>query len=398
MNNARIVALCVAAAALGSLVGCQSSIVGSDCRADLTLCGDVCVDLSSDPLHCGACDVACADEQACRFGMCVDDRMDAGPAQVGEGGADGDVLDPDAGLPADAGPPPGCDLGELACSGECVRPDTDRRHCGGCGAACGFAEVCALGECVYECGAPLAECDGICVDPRSNPDHCGACGTQCPSGVCAYGVCQGPLAGHVVVIGHDYVVSRPLMNRLAGNAVFLVPRSPARVLVYEGDATSRSIAGTDAAIDQVADETGRTWTREPVVADEVSLRLASSDAFVVYAQSGAESDRIKDLARLWGAALGTFLRRGGVLVVFDGAGINDGTHRLLGPLGLMRSTGVTVITGEVLDVVNPSDALALGVPLRYRGESSSVRFGTRDGTPVVMDSIGPVVLHDVVLP
>jgi len=53
----------------------------------------------------------------------------------------------------------------------------------------------------------------------------------------------------------------------------------------------------------------------------------------------------------------------------------------------------------VLDVVSPGDAVALGVPIRYRGEVSTVRFDTTETTVVVDDGAGgPVVIHRTVLP
>ncbi len=408
-----VVGLIVGAVALGSL-GCQSPILGASCRIGLTECGGVCVDLMSDPASCGACGVQCADDQACRVGACVDPWADAGPdagARL-DGSIDGslDAGPPrdagpadagprrDAGPPADGGPPPGCDLGELRCGLECVRPGSDPSNCGGCGRACGVGEVCAEGACSARCEAPLGVCDALCVNLTNHPDNCGVCGESCPSGVCTSGVCSGPTAGHVVVIGHSYEESRPLMNRVAGNAVFLARTNPTRVVVFEGYATAAAVVGTDAAIAQVAAETGRSWTRMAAEEDTVPLALASADVLVVYAQALADDEQIVELGEAWATALGTFLSTGGVLVVLDGAGRNGGTHRLLEPTGLMTSTGTREVTGTLVDVVNPADAVALGVPLRYRAERSSVRLGTADGSPVVWAGSGPVVVHRVVTP
>jgi len=43
-------------------------------------------------------------------------------------------------------------------------------------------------------------------------------------------------------------------------------------------------------------------------------------------------------------------------------------------------------------------SVALGLPLRYRGEMSSVRFDTDPAGAVVADASGPVVIHRIVLP
>ncbi len=69
------------------------------CPDDLTDCDGTCVDLDSDPEHCGDCANACDQDQTCDQGRCLGARADAGA-----GGAD-------AG-PADAG-----DASELPCCG-----------------------------------------------------------------------------------------------------------------------------------------------------------------------------------------------------------------------------------------------------------------------------------------
>ena len=41
------------------------------CPDTLDLCSDECVDLASDPNHCGACSAECGEDQACTAGTCV---------------------------------------------------------------------------------------------------------------------------------------------------------------------------------------------------------------------------------------------------------------------------------------------------------------------------------------
>lgn len=396
-------------------LGCQSAIVGADCRYDLVECGGVCVDTDDDRANCGGCGVECAAGEQCVGGVCGGD-LDGGAVSLEGGASDGSVLDGDTsmdgarpdgalrdgeipdGYVGDGGPKPGCDVGERECDGSCRDLRYDPSNCGGCGVTCAVGEVCAAGECLPSCRAPYATCDGQCVDPRSHQDHCGGCGNVCPSGVCAAGACQSAVAGHVVAVGHSFASSRPLSHGLAGNSVFLTRANPARVVVYEEHALPAAVTGTDGAIDDVAMATGRSWTREAVTAEDVPFSLASADVFVVYAQAGADDERIADLGQLWARALETFLRTGGVVVVFDGVGVNTGTHRVLSPSGFMSSAGTQDVTGRLLEVVRPGDAVALGVPLRYRGEPSTVRIDTLDGDPVVSDGVGPVVVHRVVLP
>ncbi|MFK7987845.1 MAG: hypothetical protein AB8I08_17640 [Sandaracinaceae bacterium] len=441
----------------GWVGGCTSAVVGAECREGFEVCDGMCVELSSDALHCGACGVACAPGEACREGTCglafdggvpADGQVTYADGSVLPDGAlpdgalpdgalpdgalpdgalpDGSVPDgglpdgavpdgavPDGGLPdgsppdgstpdgstPDGGGPTGCDLGQTDCSGLCVRTDIDRTNCGGCGVVCPAGEVCDDGTCRGGCLSPRVICDDGCVDPGSDPDHCGGCDQPCPSGVCFSGMCSGPLAGHLVLVGHDYEESRSDMRRVAGNAVHLGARAGhTRVLVYEGHATSAAIVGVDAAIDQVSTETARTWTRVVSLANDVPAGLADADTFVVYAQNEAVDTDIDGLGAAWGVALNTFLRRGGVVVVFDGMGGNRGTYRLLVQASLLRMSGRLDVTSTVLDVVAPGDAVALGVPLRYRAEASSVRFLTDEGETVVAAPSGPVVIHRTVIP
>lgn len=52
-----------------ALLGCQES---QPCPPPLEVCGGACVDLASDPGHCGACGVTCAAGRSCRGSTCAD--------------------------------------------------------------------------------------------------------------------------------------------------------------------------------------------------------------------------------------------------------------------------------------------------------------------------------------
>ncbi|MGB1700856.1 MAG: MXAN_6577-like cysteine-rich protein, partial [Nannocystaceae bacterium] len=126
------------------------TLEGSDCEK----CGgDVCVDLTSDPIHCGECDLACPPGVGCEQGVCV------------------------------------CPDGQTACGEACVNTLGDVNHCGGCGNVCADGKVCYLGLCADTC-ADLEDCGGSCVDLSMDPMNCGACGTTCDVGaVCDGGSC-----------------------------------------------------------------------------------------------------------------------------------------------------------------------------------------------------------------
>lgn len=404
------------------VAGCASPIVGAECLPDFAACGDRCVDLDTSRANCGACGFVCDALSVCAAGVCVPfvdagpdanrdagDAGDVGDVGPGDGSFDGDKPDTgDASMDvgdADVGGGDGgvpvctCDIGESCCSSRCVRPERDPANCGGCGIRCAADEFCAAGSCADVCDPPLTLCSGLCVNTLTDRDHCGSCGNRCASGICRDGACVSSTEGHVVLIGHDYRVGRVGQNYLAGNAVFIA-FGEVDVLAYEGDAIGFAISGVDAAIEQVAARARRTWTRtEPPSASEVPLFLDQADAFVVYAQSGGDDMGLRRLGREWATALRSFLRRGGVIVVFDGGGSHSGTWQILDEAGLLDAGGRSDVSGDELMVVSRGDAVARLVPRDYAAENMSVAFDMApDGTVVVEHPTGPVVIHQVLSP
>lgn len=340
-------------ALVGPLAACLSPVVGAECAAGFTACGDACVDLQADLAHCGACFDDCGG--ACEAGVCRGDpncdNPDGCPPDAGDR--------PDGAVPPDATPPPDA----LVCD-------------------------------------PLLACDGTCVDPEVDPNHCGGCGVVCESGLCIDGDCLGSQPGHVIVIGHDYERPRLGMNRLVGNAVFLALGPTVDVLAYRGDATSAVVNGTRVAIDQVAAETGRAWT-ETAAATTAAIEagLATTDVLLIDSQDGAGASdaELIQLGVDLEAELDGFLGRGGIVVLLDGEAAHGGTFQVLQAAGLFTAGGRTVVTGDVMAVVAPADAIASNVPSSYGGELTTVSFATADGTEVVEAPSGePVVLHLVV--
>ncbi len=122
-------------------------IADTHCAEGLTHCGR-CVNLQSDPAHCGACGRACGAGQWCSDGSC--------------GG--------------------GCTEARVFCADRCVDTTSDQAHCGACGRACAAGETCLTGRCTPSCEAPQTSCGGACVLTASDPAHCGSCGRACPSG------------------------------------------------------------------------------------------------------------------------------------------------------------------------------------------------------------------------
>jgi hypothetical protein len=119
------------------------------CPAGQALCGGVCIDVSADPLNCGACGSICAASQSCVSGVCL------APA-------------PSSALKCAA-------QGLSACAGVCTNTLNDNNNCGTCGNSCSIGAICSGGVCQGGCLALGSECVyGV---------------NECCGGACLYGVC-----------------------------------------------------------------------------------------------------------------------------------------------------------------------------------------------------------------
>jgi hypothetical protein len=127
---------------------------GQRCPEPLTLCDGVCVDLQSDPDHCGGCGTACTGEQVCSEGDCV--------AACGEGLTN--------------------------CSGACVDLSVHPLNCGRCGRECPGAEgadpVCEDFDCKLVCLPGLWDIDGepgceYACTPTASEEACDGLDNDC---------------------------------------------------------------------------------------------------------------------------------------------------------------------------------------------------------------------------
>jgi hypothetical protein len=140
---------------------------GSDtvCGADMDGNG-TCGDLTTDPMHCGACNKACSSQNiatpTCTASICN------GACNNGFGDCDNDKLTN------------GCET-DL---------QIDLQNCGACGSPCTLTNAmnanCTAGACIFTCTGTFANCDGIgsngCeADTASDKNHCGGCNLACSS-------------------------------------------------------------------------------------------------------------------------------------------------------------------------------------------------------------------------
>jgi hypothetical protein len=409
-----------------AVAGCFDPLVGHPCAPGYSLCGESCIDLTTSANHCGACGVTCSG--ICQAAACVSggggtggagdpdgkpdaagdtasDRAEAdGPGA--DAGADG-LTDAPGGVPPDAGGDTS-DAGEGsdtasggAEAGSAIDAPATDVVVGGDSAsgsdAAGAADATGAADLPppLMCNMGFTPCVDRCVEVATDPDNCGACGSRCGSGLCAAGVCQQEGVGHVVVIGHDYVVNRSGMNNLLGNAVFLSAGDPLKILVFEGEASPGAMAGTDAAINQVAAERGRRWGRTVGTGATIMQDLAAYDVLLIYAQHGSNNATLIARGVNWALALNNFVMAGKTVVLLDGTSPNNnGTFQILASAGLFLTTARADVTGQTLQLANPADALAPRVPRSYRAEMTSVSFTTLEPGKVVTAPGGaPVVIH-----
>lgn len=195
---------------------------GPSCEPPLTACGSSCVDLQTSTSHCGRCGSACALDESCTEGRCVQGGNTScsycGPGVPcrngvcdcqGRGALCSDFFCVDlqqgvtscgacfspclnsgerciAGVCA-------CAAGEQLCDGACTSVLTDPANCGGCGTTCPAAQFCEAGRCVASCSQPQSCAGARCFEIATDSEHCGASCARCPQGAaCQAGVCTCP--------------------------------------------------------------------------------------------------------------------------------------------------------------------------------------------------------------
>jgi len=103
------------------------------CERGETNCFGRCVNLKSNPNHCGSCSRFCASGQTCVNGSCTcSQSSDCPPDQVCTNGMCAS-----------------CPSGLTDCGGVCKNTNTDPNNCGSCNNVCPPTYVCSGGMCVH---------------------------------------------------------------------------------------------------------------------------------------------------------------------------------------------------------------------------------------------------------
>ncbi len=181
-------------------------VCGGD-EVDYISCGGPiyysCYDPMSDEKHCGRCDNACADDEACIQGEC----HACPPGQISCNGActpwdteshcgrcwpgclDGERCNASGEVPHCVA----CPEGQRGCNGRCLNLKNDNNNCGYCNFTCAPGSNCVDGRCsdpAPQCAPPREQCRNDCVNTQNDNRHCGGCHVQCAMGTnCVLGVC-----------------------------------------------------------------------------------------------------------------------------------------------------------------------------------------------------------------
>jgi hypothetical protein len=397
----------LSASAGGSGCDASNTLVGGECLAGYTQCGNDCFDLQNDREHCGNCEVNCGFRGFCSEGFCggrpppdssMVDRMV--PPDDGGSGLDGDA---DAMTFVDA---------RNDRDMVCTPPFNTKDQCGDCFTQCKADEDCLLRNGSFSCGPlcspPLVACGGRCIDVDIDPENCGVCGKFCVSFLCGGGVCQGTNPGQVVAIGHDYSTINQATSqaRVLVNAVFIPRSNPLRILSYERDANPLAVQNVKSIITNNASGRQLVFTVSNSETDLAAANLSTRfDTIVIYDQENRSPANLAADATSWRTSLGTFLSRGGVIVVLDGAAGMGGMPRLLTDANLLNTPSHSPLLALArVTVVAPLDVMASQVVSPYAAFAKSVALNTLEPsvgnvTWVVRSANGvgnPVVIHKVV--
>lgn len=264
----------------------------------------------------------------------------------------------------------------------------------------------------FTCTPPLVDCHGVCVDTVSDPLNCGACDNVCPSLLCSNSKCDGTVAGHIVVFGHDYQGNVSGAQRKAlQNAALLARGTNIRVRSYEQYANATAATQVKNIITAAAQAQGRTAAITVATQSsdiDTTMSVANTDVLVVYDQVNAPAATLGGLGAGWASALSTFTHDGGIVLVLDGqGGANPQMPAFLTSSLLLDVVSDTPIpVGTPLTDVASQDAVGQGLVSPYGAGQNSVHFACNEPnggavTYVVTNnaidatSPPPVIIHKV---
>ncbi len=317
-------------ASLGALVaGCSSG----NCPGHFKTCGNVCVDIYTDPANCGACGNACAAGNVCSNGTCSQS----------------------------------CPVGETACGASCRDLQTDNANCGACGMTCAPGLLCTAGMCGCPPGMPqcgptvLLFSDVASVPYPTDPEALGATKRLKGSVIGPFTSPSATLdaaydAGGfdvLVVDNTNYAIGNDLISRI-GDWVSCGGRLVFDSWTLPGDTALQSALGVTTAN---AACYGTGVTPNPLVADTSAVNLWTSS------WASASSPLTATQTNVWvpfcGSAIQTYqltpAAGGSIAGRFTTAGTGPGAMTVTG-------NGHVIVNGFFPSDYRVTDGNANGVP------------------------------------
>ncbi|HEY2518293.1 MAG TPA: hypothetical protein VGI39_45805 [Polyangiaceae bacterium] len=270
----------------------------------------------------------------------------------------------------------------------CVPPFDTPQNCGSCGNACVNPNpVCSLGDggfqCVPQCTPPLTDCSGRCVNLTRDPSNCGACGVVCPSQYCFQSMCQGSVAGNVMVIGHDFqkTAGNDQEAKLLDNSVFYNAGSVA-LLSFEHYADPATVQNGLGILKAYAAAQHITLDVQSTQ-DDTSLSndtlLTSETAVIVWDQPNAAAGALGTLGTACASHLSKFVIGGGIVIALDAAQGRAEMPAFITNAGLLAVTGHAAVTpGTPADVPLAGLSIARGMTSVYLVEQNTAWFSTSE--------------------
>jgi hypothetical protein len=208
-------------------------------------------------------------------------------------------------------------------------------------------------------------------------------------------------------MSYEQSFSTSAQTALLGNAMFLPPKNPVRILAFDAYAASSTKNKLNQTIQWAAQAKGRTYdlTYASSSAQVVDgLNVLDFDVFLVYEQATAPAGALGTLGNAWFTTLGSFVKAGGIVFVSSG-GSTPEMAKLIDNAGLLPVTGHAKITGSTAHNVAPTDAIGVNVisPFLTLKETCTFETSAAPGPStvfVVTDSAtpgvgAPVVVHRV---
>lgn len=239
------------------------------------------------------------------------------------------------------------------------------------------------------CELPTTLCGTECMLLESDPENCGHCGRVCASGICSTGTCAGDIAGHIIVIGHDYVASDPAMDRVIGNAVRLGSQSASstiRIGFWRGDSTlDGGVAAAVRGLQQTGGNASSTF-----IANVDHGAISELDVVVIEPQTG-DGASAEQAGVTAAPALANFLMAGHSIVILETtAGVS---YRYLHGAGLGTLSPPVDVSSMSVTVVAPNDSVATGVVTPYLAKPGSVGYPGAMHAVVTDGANNVVVIH-----